>query len=141
MLEDSAEKKIALLQRNPFDARMNYKLLAYEPGKVKMQTVAHREQFENSRQAIHGGFLYALCDTYMGMACFSLGRSVSTMDLNIHYVRPTLPDSVVTGEAEVLHAGRKTMMAVCDFYDENERLLAHCEGSFFVLGPIEEGEK
>lgn len=128
------QELLRLLLENPFDQQMNYRLLKAEEGVVVLETFADRNLYENSYHAIHGGFLYGLSDTYMGLACLSCGKLVSTMNLSIHYIRPTSLDSLVQGVAEVKHNGTRTMMTVCDFFDEEKRLLAHCEGTFFVLG-------
>ncbi len=136
MTEEERNYVMQLIYANPFDRQLNYKLLEMDDGYVKMQTFTDCNICENSRQAVHGGVLFGIADTYMGTACFSMGKSVTTMGMSINYIRPTELDTWVTGIANVIHNGSKTMVTKCDFYDEEERLLAHCEGTFFVLGPV-----
>ena len=132
--EQEQQKIMEMVLLNPFDRLMNYEVVTMEPGHLVMKTIAQREIVENSYQSTHGGFLFGLADTYMGAACFAHGKSVTTMGLRISYIRPVVLDSTVTGTAEVIHNGRNTMRTVCDFRDERGRLLAHCEGTFYVLG-------
>ena len=42
----------------------------------------------------------------------------------------------------IIHNGRTTMVALCDFYDNDQRYLAHGKGTFFVTGAyVFEGER
>lgn len=134
MTEKEKKEALDFLLANSYDKQMNYELVEMVPGRVVMTTFADRTKFENSYKAVHGGVLYGLSDSYMGMACYSVGKVVSTMGLSIHYIRPTKLDSTVRGEAKILHNGSKTLVAICDFYNEEGKPLAHCEGTYFVLG-------
>lgn len=134
---DFKEKLHERMMVNPYDRYMNYRICEAEHGRIVMETVAERRIFENSKQSVHGGFLFGMADVYMGAACLTIGSSVTTMNLNLSYFRPTEPDSTVRGEARVIHAGRRTIAAECDFYDAEGKLLAHGIGTYFVVGTAE----
>lgn len=136
MTEEARAEVLRLLKQNPFDAQLDYRLEEVREGCVTLSLYMQREIFQNSRGAVHGGVLYGLSDTVMGAACFSIGKSVTTMGLQIGYLRPAQVDTRITGVGKVRQAGRHIIRTECEFYDEQGHSLAHCEGTFFVLKDI-----
>ena len=76
----------------------------------------------------------------MEAACAVCGKAVLTLDLAMNYLRPAFANTLIRAEAKVIHNGRTTMVALCDFYDNQDRYLAHGKGTFFVTGPYETAE-
>ena len=69
----------------------------------------------------------------MGTACFTLGKSVSTIDLNGNYVKAVKGGTVLRGVANVEHSGKTTMVATARIYNELGELVHLARGTFFVL--------
>ena len=136
MEEEARAEVLRLLKQDPFDAQMEYELEKVEEGCVTLSLYMREDIFQNSRGAVHGGVLYGLSDTVMGSACFSIGKSVTTMGLQISYLRPAKVNTKIRGIGKVRQAGRRIIRTECEFYDEEGHSLAHCEGTFFVLRDI-----
>lgn len=133
------------LQQNPFDRYMDFHVAKVGEEGVVLTFNNAGDRFNNPNGTLYGGILYSLADSAMGTACTLKGKAVLTLDLSMNYFAPAHPDSLIRAVAHVLHNGRTTMAAVCDFYDEKERYLAHGKGTFFVtesIGtPVAEGDE
>lgn len=97
-------------------------------------------KWDNPNGTMYGGVLYSLADSAMEAACAVCGKAVLTLDLAMNYLRPAFANTLIRAEAKVIHNGRTTMVALCDFYDNQDRYLAHGKGTFFVTGPYEAAE-
>ena len=65
---------------------------------------------------LHGAVCIGLADDgVMGTACFTLGKSVSTIDLNGHYVKAVKDGTVLRGVANAEHNGKTTMVATAHY--------------------------
>ena len=98
-----------------------------------LSTIRYLER-EHILSHLMGFLLYAMADSAMETACHVMGKAVLTLDLAMNYLSPTHPDTLVRAVASVIHNGRTTMVALCDFYDDKNRYLAHGKGTFFVTG-------
>lgn len=125
------------LQRNPFDSFMDFHLEKTDEESTILLFNNEGTSWNNPNGTTYGGVLYAMADSAMETACRVMGKAVLTLDLAMNYLSPTYPNTVVRAEARVIHNGRTTMVALCDFYDNNNRYLAHGKGTFFVTGPYE----
>ncbi len=141
MTEEGKAEVLRLLQQNPFDAQMDYRLEDIREGMVTLSLYMRDDIFQNSRGAVHGGVLYGLSDTVMGAACFSMGKRVTTMGLQINYLRPAKVNTRVIGVGKVRQAGHHIMRTECDFHAEDGHTLAHCEGTFFVLQDVRNAQE
>lgn len=68
----------------------------------------------NPNGVVHGGSLFALVDTLMGLACMSVlpvGNECSTVDLHVRYFRPVTA-GVVDARVWVIHQGRRFISLV-----------------------------
>ena len=80
-------------------------------------TFAYRPDLEhyNGIGLVHGGVGATLLDTVMGCAVQTLlpaGTSVSTLDINVRYVRPiTVRTGLVFATGTTIHRGRRTATA------------------------------
>ena len=122
------------LQKNPFDSFMGFHVEKAEDNESVLIFENKGSAWENPNGTMYGGVLYAMADSAMEVACALKGKAVLTLDLSMNYFSPTYPDTMVRAIAKVVHNGRTTMVALCDFYDNNERYLAHGKGTFFVTG-------
>lgn len=80
---------------------------------------------------VHGGCLFTLADTTGGTAAASHGCYVTTVDANIHYMRPGTPGSTLCCEARELRAGEHLM--VYDVTIKNNKGLLLAEGIFTYM--------
>ena len=92
-----------------------------------------KQTYCNFRGDLHGAVCIGLADSVMGTACFTLGKSVSTIDLNGNYVKAVKGGTVLRGVANVEHSGKTTMVATARIYNELGELVHLARGTFFVL--------
>lgn len=69
----------------------------------------------NPNGTMYGGVLYSMADSAMEAACAVHGKAVLTLDLGMNYLRPAFADTIIRAEAKIIHNGRTTMVALCDF--------------------------
>ena len=98
-------------------------------------TVTIDERHLNYMGGVHGGLISALIDT----ACFfpepllPSGRKLTTVDLNVSYVRPAGSGDTLVARAELLHLGRRTTSLTVQVHDQQGRLVAHGSATLLSL--------
>ncbi|MDU1276643.1 MAG: PaaI family thioesterase [Veillonella sp.] len=99
-----------LRNQNPFSWVKDSEITAVEPGHAEMTLQTNDTEYCNFRGDLHGAVCIGLADSVMGTACFTLGKSVSTIDLNGNYVKAVKGGTVLRGVANVEHNGKTTMV-------------------------------
>jgi uncharacterized protein (TIGR00369 family) len=87
---------------------------------------------------VHGGVLATLLDVAIGVAARSLapdGPDLVTIQLNVHFVRATRAGEVLVASGEVLHPGRRTVVARGEIRTVAGDLVALGTGTLFYLPP------
>lgn len=117
-----------LIQMEIIEVREGYALLSATP----------ERQYLNTLGSIHGGFTATVLDSAMGCAIHTTlpaGVGYSTMQLNLHYTRPIMPDAgTLTAEGEVVYRGRRMMTAEAYLRDDSGKLYAHATTTCMILG-------
>lgn len=91
----------------------------------------------NYRGIASGGVLAAFCDTLMGIASRTLGFQVTTLEINMNYVRRVQVGNRVIGIGQVVHHGGKTIVVECECFDEEGNVVVKGRSSFYVLGRLD----
>lgn len=86
----------------------------------------------NPSAIAHGGLLFGLADTTMGMAARTTGRNVVTINAQIDYLKPG-KGKRITCIAEPLKIGKTTAVYRANIYTEKEELAATVTGTFFFI--------
>lgn len=83
----------------------------------------------------HGGLISALVDTvcFFPQPLLPSGRDVTTVDLNVHYIRPASRGDRLVARSELLHLGRRTASLTVQVLDQERRLVAHGSVTLLVL--------
>jgi acyl-CoA thioesterase len=129
------------LHRNPFDSYMDFRVDEAGEEQTILTFDNSGSTWENPNGTMYGGVLFAMADSAMEAACAVLGKAVLTVDISMNFLAPTHADTQVRAIAKIIHNGHTTMVGTCDFYDNNDRHLAHGEGTFYVTGPYHFPEK
>ena len=137
MVQMSTERLERELQHNPYDRFMKFHILKADEDNTELVFHNVGSTWQNPNGTLYGGVLYSMADSAMEMACAAKGKAVLTLDLAMNYFRPALTDTIIEGRTKILHNGRTTMVVTCDFYDDQNRYLAHGKGSYFVTGAYE----
>lgn len=91
---------------------------------------------------LHGGITATLVDTAMGWAVLSLGYNCVTLNMSIDYFIPAFIDNELIVEANVVHSGKKTLVAEATVFNGKGENVAKSRGIFFVKkGSIQELEQ
>ncbi|ACY98166.1 MULTISPECIES: PaaI family thioesterase [Thermomonospora] len=97
------------------------------------------EYHGNGTGGVHGGLAASLIDSAAWLALHTempAGAFCSTLQLNIHYVRPLrIGGGEVFAEGRVLYCGRTTATAEARITDERGKILAHGTTHCTVLRP------
>lgn len=129
------------IHKNPFDLFMDFHVEKAETESTVLTFENKGSKWDNPNGTMYGGVLYSMADSAMEAACAVCGKAVLTLDLGMNYLRPAFANTTIRAEAQVIHNGRTTMVALCDFYDNDDRYLAHGKGTFFVTGPYVFGDE
>ncbi len=94
-------------------------------------------QYLNIIGTVHGGFTATVLDTATGSAIHSTlnaGEAYSTIQLNIQYTRPILPNiGELIAEGIVVHRGKQLATAEAYLRDESNKLYAHATASCMIF--------
>ncbi len=80
----------------------------------------------------HGGLLFGLADSAMGIAARTNGKNVVTINAQIDYLKPG-KGKRITCIAEPLKVGKTTAVYRANIYTEKDVLAASVTGTFFFI--------
>lgn len=122
-----------LRTQNPFSWVKDSEVTTVEPGHAEMTLQTNETEYCNFRGHLHGAVCIGFADSLMGTACFTLGKSVNTIDISGNYVKAVKGGTMLRGVANVEHNGQTTMVATARIYNELGELVHLARGTFFVL--------
>ena len=105
-----------------------------EPGRSRMRLEVD-PAFFNPNGVLHGGVVYTLVDSSMGIAVSSglmEGEHCATIDVTISYLAP-VREGTLTVNTGVVKQGRNIAFTESKVTDGEGRLVATASGSMFVL--------
>lgn len=95
-----------------------------------------RESLLNPNGVVHGGVIYTMVDTGMGLALWTLlqpDERCSTIAITIHYLRPVLAGRLIAN-SRVVQRGATVAVLESSVKTEAGKLVALATGSFHI-GP------
>lgn len=120
----------------PIAAVLSMRIPVIEDGEIVF-TMPAAEFLCNPAATIHGGIIATLLDTVMTCAVYTklpVGKTCTTVDINVRFVRPIAPDgSEIVARGRVLHAGRTRATAEASATDRDGKLYAHATGGMAIL--------
>jgi uncharacterized protein (TIGR00369 family) len=91
----------------------------------------------NPSGTVHGGMVATLLDTVLTLAIVSKlpdGKSCTTVQLNINYVRPLFPSGEpVRAEGVALHVGTTIGTSEARAYDHRGKMIAHATSTIAIM--------
>jgi acyl-CoA thioesterase len=109
----------------------NYKVEEVTNEHCKM-SVELTEDAINPNGTAHGGLMFGLADTTMGLLVRTTGRNVTTINAQIDYLKPENGSKIIC-IAEPLKVGKSTAVYRANIYNEEEILISTVTGTFFFL--------
>ena len=80
----------------------------------------------------HGGLLFGLADSTMGIAARTNGRNVVTINAQIDYLKPGIGKKIIC-ISEPLKVGKTTAVYRANIYTEDNTLISTVTGTFFFI--------
>jgi acyl-CoA thioesterase len=128
---------VRTVQEMPALQNMKISLKRVSPGVVVFEMEVAPD-YSNSIGTAHGGLIAALADTAMGYSGISLDQMLVTLEMNLNYFATVKVGEKVTAEAEVINAGKKTVVAEARIYNSGRRLVAKSRGTYSPVGRLTE---
>jgi acyl-CoA thioesterase len=125
----SKEELIKNMENSSFIKNNNYKVIEVIEGKKAILKGIITETSNNPYNIAHGGFIFGLGDTAMGVAASSTGKNAVTLSATINYLKPSTGKYLIA-EAEVIKSGKKTCYLQTNIYNDNEELVATMDSNY-----------
>jgi len=100
-----------------------------------VMTVTVSEIHRNYLGGAHGGLIATLVDTvsFFPRPLLPSGRSCTTTNLNVTYLRPAALGDTLSARAELLHVGRRMAGVSITVLNQNGKLVAHGSATLMIL--------
>ena len=108
-----------------------YHLESLEDGKAVMYADITEESM-NPNGTVHGGLIFGLADTAMGVVATANGNAVATIDSNINYFKPCVGDKIKC-VAEAVKVGKTIASYKADIYNSKDELAATVTANYIFL--------
>lgn len=131
LLEDLRDR----IASSGFHSWAGIEVVEARPGAVTVSLTVD-ERHVNLQGLVHGGMLAILADTACGLSVRSAiepGRLHVTTDLDIHYLSPARPGTLI-GRGTAVKIGRSLAFAEASIEDAGGTLLARAQARFSVAG-------
>ncbi|MCI8477749.1 MAG: PaaI family thioesterase [Oscillospiraceae bacterium] len=83
---------------------------------------------------VHGGVYFTMADVAAAALARTDGRAYVTLDSSIHFLRSARQGASIRATAHPRHRGKSTFLSVVEVTDQDGRLLASADFTFFCLG-------
>lgn len=86
----------------------------------------------NPEKYVHGGLIFALADSAMGMCAFLKSKKAVTIDANINYLKPTT-GSIIYAIATPIKQGKTISHYEAKIYNEKKELTAISTSTYYYI--------
>jgi acyl-CoA thioesterase len=117
-------------QLAPIHHSMDLNLTYLGPGTAGLKWNAGQHVYTTIKGRLQGGILATIADTAMGWAIITLGRSCVTVDMYINYLTPAFEENEIIAEGNIVHSGKRTVMAESTLLNNKGELIAKSRGTF-----------
>ena len=81
---------------------------------------------------VHGGLIYTLADSAMGIALATTGRSGVTLNSTIDYLTPGKGKKLFA-DTEIVKDGKSIVVFRVNIKDENDTLVSVASGTYYII--------
>lgn len=132
-LEYFEQKRVKFNETNVFMSALGIEITALRQGYAEAKLTTGRRH-RNTSGNVHGGVLFTMADSVTGAASKTYGHQTTTIEGKINYLRAVSIDhEILTATANVLHAGRKTIVIECRITDSDGNLVAAMLYTYYAL--------
>ncbi|NLO89959.1 MAG: hydroxyphenylacetyl-CoA thioesterase PaaI [Clostridia bacterium] len=111
---------------------LGIKLLKVENGRAEVEMEVKKEHL-NLFGITHGGVIFSLADTALGLASNSSEISSVALNVHINFIRATREGEVLRAEAVEVKRTRKTGIYSVKIFDSQNNLVALATGTCYIL--------
>lgn len=86
----------------------------------------------NPFNIVHGGLIFSIGDTVMGVKIRSLGRNAVTLNSSINFISPGVGKYLVA-TCKIIKNGKKTCVLEVTIKNEKDTLVALMSGTYFYI--------
>lgn len=129
MVSENLREKIEK-QLNPLELK-NIELVEFSKGSCTLEVEVSEEQL-NYLGIVHGGIIFAICDSCAGVTADTLNEKSVTLQASINYVRST-SSGYIRAVSTTLHSGKSTSVVEVNAYNEEEILLANANFTMYNI--------
>ena len=126
------EEMIKQMENMGFIKNNNYKVVDIEEGKKVTLKGKITETSNNPYNIAHGGYIFGLGDTAMGVLAASTGRTAVTLSANITYLKPSKGKYLIA-KSEIIKSGKTTCYMRTNIYNEKDELTAIMDSNYFYI--------
>jgi len=123
-------KKNFALDRYP--NLLGMKLVELEKGSATVEMEV-REQHLNFLGTTHGGAIFSLADSALGLASNSHGQTSVALSVHINFTRPTKAGDTLRATAKEERCTKRTGIYSVKVYDSRNNLVALATGTCYIL--------
>ncbi len=91
-----------------------------------------KDECLNPFHIVHGGLIFALGDTAMGVKIKSLGKTAVTMNANINFISPGVGKYLIAN-SKVIKNGSHTCVMEATIKNDLGKLVATMNGTYFYI--------
>lgn len=130
------EKANQYVEKEGLTSLLGMRLTYLQPGEA-VGEIDLEEKHMNFHRGAHGGTLFALADTVCGFSIFSLGRSCTTVNGSIEYMRAVTNCKKIICSAKTVKYGKTLAWVECEIKNELDTLLCTAKFVYYLLEEIE----
>lgn len=119
----------------PFNELLGVERVAASPGAATLR-LAVEERHLRSGGIVHGGVFASLVDVTLGVTASTTTppeADLVTIQLNVNFVKATRAGEVLTSTGEVLHRGRRTIVASARVVNQDGVLVTTGIGTLMIV--------
>ena len=131
----SKKELVEKMEKSDFINNNNYKVVDVIEGKKAILKGHITETSNNPYNIAHGGFVFGLGDTAMGIAAASTGKNAVTLSATINYLKPSVGEYLIA-EAEIVRSGKSTCYIRTNIYNDKEELVATMDSNYYYVNKM-----
>ena len=109
----------------------NIKLIDYDKESAAME-VNITENSLNPYGIVHGGLIFTLADTSMGIIARATGKIAVTLNSQINQLLPAKGPKLIS-KAKAIKIGRNTALLTTEIFDDQNNLIASSNATYYFL--------
>ena len=126
------EDLIKKMENMGFIKNNDYSITDIDEGNSATMKGMITEKSINPYNIAHGGFIFGLGDTVMGVVAASTGRQAVTLSANINYLKKAKGKFLIA-KAEIIKQGKTTCYVQTNIYNDKDELVATMDSNYFFV--------